>query len=395
MTSPDILLLSEVFPPTVGGSGELLLNVYRRTSGLSTTVWTNRISATRLDFVVQELEVQRNGLSAPYWGLLRRPGFSFHLRRALELRRLSRRNRRLVVHCARALPEGVAAFLARRLGGAPYICWAHGEDIAAARMSREFRMLMERVYRNAATVIANSRNTASMLKADGVPGERIEVVYPGVDTGRFRPDVPGAADRKARHAPGGECLILTVGRMQRRKGHDLALQAVAGLRASGLPVRYVIVGDGEERARLEALAGELKVTDITDFVGTVEVEDLPAYFAAADIFCHPNRIDGHDIEGFGIVFLEAASAGVVTVGGNSGGVPEAVEAGVTGLLVSGERADELEQVLRSLVLDPDRRRAMGAAGRERAVREFSWDRAARLVEAVHRRAVGHRQGSDS
>jgi phosphatidylinositol alpha-1,6-mannosyltransferase len=121
------------------------------------------------------------------------------------------------------------------------------------------------------------------------------------------------------------------------------------------------------------------------FAGSVTEADLPRYYAACDVFAHPNRVEGTDLEGFGLVFLEAAASGRPSIGGNSGGVPEAVQDATTGLLVSGTDPDELAQAISRLHASPADLQAMGAAARDRVVRDFDWARAARAVEAVHQR----------
>jgi phosphatidylinositol alpha-1,6-mannosyltransferase len=147
------------------------------------------------------------------------------------------------------------------------------------------------------------------------------------------------------------------------------------------------VGTGEERPRLDALARELGVADRVVFAGEVPPGDLPAYYAACDVFLLPNRIDEGDIEGFGIVFLEAAASERPAIGGSSGGVPEAVADGLTGLLVSGTDADELAGCVRRLVSDKVLARRLGRAGRQRVLRSFTWDRAGRRIADVHRLAL--------
>jgi phosphatidylinositol alpha-1,6-mannosyltransferase len=132
---------------------------------------------------------------------------------------------------------------------------------------------------------------------------------------------------------------------------------------------------------------ELGVNDRVIFLGAVSSDMLPACYAAADIFVHPNRVDGRDFEGFGLVFLEAAAAGLPVIAGQTGGAPEAIEAGKTGLLVSGTDVAEMVRALRCLLANPDGRRAMGRAGRERAVSQFSWERAADLTRQAHERAA--------
>jgi phosphatidylinositol alpha-1,6-mannosyltransferase len=119
------------------------------------------------------------------------------------------------------------------------------------------------------------------------------------------------------------------------------------------------------------------------FAGAVVADELPAYYAAADIFVHPNRIENGDFEGFGIVLLEAAASGLPVIAGRTGGTPEAVEEGITGQLVSGIDVDELASALRGLIRAPERRRQLGGAARRRVLSRFSWERAARVVSGVH------------
>ena len=216
----------------------------------------------------------------------------------------------------------------------------------------ELTWLARRVYHGATAVIANSWNSAGLLTRDwGVPEEKIHVVYPGVDAERFRPENDGAAMRSLVAGP-DDVVFLSVGRLQRRKGHDMVLKALARLRARVPGARYVIVGDGSHQGQLEADVHALGLTDIVHFAGPARDEDMPAWYAAADVFLMPNRSDGVDFEGFGMVFLEAAAAGKPTIGGRSGGVPEAVEDGVTGLLVDGADVGDLERPWRRL---PNRR----------------------------------------
>ncbi|MEP7304805.1 MAG: glycosyltransferase family 4 protein [Acidobacteriota bacterium] len=377
-----MLLLTELFPPAVGGSPVLFEAIYSRLRNTAVVVLADNKVAVRPVAVRRDatgLTVVRRPLATAQWGIRAPQAFVNHVRVALEARKLGSRGE-VIVHCGRALPEGVAAWLSRRFGGPAYLCWAHGEDIATALQSREFSWLMTRVYRNAAATIANSLSTGRMLEAIGMPPDRIHVIHPGVDVQRFRPHLD--ADLRARFAGDGRILLLSVGRLQRRKGHDLAIEAVSRLGAS-VPVSYLIVGDGAERAHLEGLVARHRLQDRVHFLGEVPARDLPRYYAACDIFLLPNRIDEGDVEGFGIVFLEAAATGRPTIGGRSGGVPEAVLDGETGRLVSGTDADELADVIQDLASSPEKRHAMGTAGRDRVCRSFTWERAAARVSEVH------------
>ncbi len=383
------LLVSELFPPDVGGTAVLFHGIYSRLPDTDVHVLTDGLPAPSPQKVrASQLAVYRQPLATSHWGVIDPRGLWRHARLAWRLRRLISR-RRGVVHCARALPEGVAAMLARLTGGPRYVCWAHGEDVAMALSSREYTWLTKAVYRWSAGALANSRNTATMLAALGVPDRKITIVYPAVDADRFHPRVDGREVRR-RYAGDGDILLLSVGRLQRRKGHDVAIQAVAALCDAVPNLRYVIAGNGEERERLERLVDEHQLRDCVFFAGTVADEELPAHYAASDIFLLPNRIDEGDLEGFGIVFLEAAAAARPVIGGDSGGVPEAVERNVTGLLVDGSSVTLVTEAIRDLAGSAERRRRMGLAGRVRAERCFSWERAAAAVFDVQRRLAADR-----
>jgi phosphatidylinositol alpha-1,6-mannosyltransferase len=374
----DLVLVTEIFPPGMGGSAQLFSNAYSRLRGTPVTVLTPVAGAAER---ATGLRVVRSKPSRS-WGLLHPRAAAHHARLAWTIRRLAR-GRRAVVHCGRILPEGMAAFLSHLSGGPPYVCWAHGEELAYFRESRELTALATRVLGRASSLIANSRNTARLLEQFGGVEERVRVIYPGVDPDLFRPDASGAQEIRARFVPHDGQLMLTVGRLQRRKGHDVTIRALATLRERLPGLHYVIAGDGEERARLTSLAREHGVEQRVSFVGNVSACDLPRYYAAADFFVHPNRIEQGDFEGFGMVFLEAAAAGLPVIAGRSGGAPEAVSENVTALLVSGTDVGELSDAVCRLSESSEMRSELGAAGRLRAVQHFTWESTAAHLAELH------------
>jgi phosphatidylinositol alpha-1,6-mannosyltransferase len=381
MSSPPVraplVVVSEVFPPAIGGSGALLENVYRRFEGRRVRVLAGDDSG--LAPYEGPLDVSRVSMSAPDWGLRRPASLGRHLRVARAIRRMLP-DGPAMVHCARALPEGLSAALALSTRPGRYAVWLHGEELGFASTSRELTWLARRVYAGAAMVFANSHNSGHLLTRDwGVPESRIHVVYPGVDAQRFHPGIDGSRLR-SRVAGPDDVLFLSVGRLQRRKGHDMVLRALARVRARVPFARYVIVGDGPHRGALEADVQALGLADIVHFAGASQFDDLPRWYSAADVFVMPNRPDGVDFEGFGMVFLEAAASGKPSIGGRSGGVPEAVEDGVTGRLVDGENVADIENAMADLAESHELRARYGTSGRERVVRDFTWERAAREVE---------------
>jgi phosphatidyl-myo-inositol dimannoside synthase len=407
-SSAEILLVTELFPPAIGGSAVLLESVYSRMVETPVTVLADPVASGGRSGDMERFASKGDGHRVPRsvrleWtridgakrGLQSAGELAQHARVARAIRRHARA-RPTLVHCGRPLPEGLPALAARLFGAGPrYLCWVHGEEVTAALTSRELTWLVRRVCRRAEAIIANSAYTARIVHTLGVPTDRVHIVHPGVDAGRFTTNID-AAEIRRRLAPSADLLLLSVGRLQSRKGHDLVMRAIAALNDELPRLAYVIAGDGRERARLEALARSLGVAGHVNFLGKVADAELPGLYAASDIFLMPTRDDNQDIEGFGIVFLEAAAAGRPTIGGRNGGVPEAIEEGVTGLLVDGHDAGELARAIKTLAEAPQLRLMMGAAGRERVLRAFSWERAAKRVEGLHaaltRSAFGNAMG---
>ena len=379
---PDILLLSQVFPPAVGGSGELLENVYSRISAVPVTVWTDAATCPGTETSRGSMAIRRTTLDGHRWGVLDPKSIAQHVRIARDILQKCR-TEPTVVHCGRAQPEALPALLARALPPHPrYLFWVHGEDVTTALTSRDFAWTMRRVHSGASLAIANSHNSARVLVSHGFDPGRIRVVHPGVDSERFHPDLDARELRDRFGARSGR-LLVSVGRLQRRKGHDSVLAAMHALRSELPDLVYVIVGDGAERQRLESLTRELQLENRVRFEGEVQADRLPFYYAASDVFILPTRVDDGDFEGFGLVFLEAAATGKPVIAGRSGGVPEAVADGETGLLVDPDSALELAKAIRTLVTTPQLGKQLGWAGRARVLRQFTWNRAADAVAAIH------------
>jgi phosphatidylinositol alpha-1,6-mannosyltransferase len=172
----------------------------------------------------------------------------------------------------------------------------------------------------------------------------------------------------------GQRLILSVGRLQRRKGFDSVIRALPLLLTQGVDAHYAVIGIGDDREYLQRLAAELGVSDRVHLLSHVSYEDLPRWYAACDLFAMPNRdIDG-DTEGFGLVFLEAASAGKPALAGTDGGTGSAVVDGATGLRVDGENLEAITRALARLLADSAEAARMGLNGRRRVLDNFTHQR---------------------
>ena len=376
------LLLSELFPPRFGGTPTWFHAVYSRYPAGAAMVVTDRQPGDQRFDVGQALAIYRVPMRFPDWGVSNPRALMFYARLVASVWRVARRHGVREIHCGRVMPEGVVASVLRRLTGIPYSVYAHGEEIGTARSSGQLTLLMRKAYAGAERVIANSANTQALLRNIGVPEARIVIIHPGVDHDRFRPSAESETT-STRIGLAGHHILLTVGRLQRRKGHDTMLRALPIIARKVPDLHYVIAGTGEEEDRLRTLADEVGVTKLVTFAGHVSDAELPALYQSCDVFVMPNREEaGRDIEGFGIVFLEAAACARPVVGGRSGGVREAVVDGETGLLVDGHDPEAVAGAVLSLLGDPARAAAMGRRGRKRVEQEFGWEAIAARTMAL-------------
>jgi phosphatidyl-myo-inositol dimannoside synthase len=281
--------------------------------------------------------------------------------------------------------EGHVGLLARRALGLPFIMFAHGNEILTLRKSEWPRPLA--AVRSASAVLANSRYTAALLHDLGVTPARVRVVHPGCDTDRFRPNAAeAAAQRRRLGIEPDSFMLLTVANLVERKGHDMVLRAVAKLRHTIPRLVYAIAGEGPHDAALQRLAGELGVTECVRFLGRIQAHDLPGLYAACNLFVMPARLrdSDNDVEGFGIVYVEASACERPVLGGRSGGVEDAIVDGKTGLLVDPLDVDGIAATIERLWRDPELRARLGTAGRRRAMAELTWQHfAERVCTAVH------------
>lgn len=266
-----------------------------------------------------------------------------------------------------------------RLFRIPYIVLGYGIDVWGDVGARR-RAALQR----AARIVALSHFTARMVATvQGVARDRISVIYPAVAPALLRE----AADPGAPPAGDGVTL-LTVARLsagERYKGCDAVISALPVVLAEA-PVRYVIVGEGDDRPRLEALAQARGVSAAVTFAGAAQQDGLPAWYRGCDVFVMPSvaeqRTGGWTGEGFGIVYLEAAAFGRPVIAGVGGGAPEAVQDGITGYVVDGRDVGAVAAAITRLARDPGARERMGAAGRQWVLGHFTFERFRREVGAV-------------
>lgn len=259
----------------------------------------------------------------------------------------------------------------------PFVVFTYGNEILETIQQNYQRQRLALSLAN--RVLATSRYTAGITEQAGADPERTKVVWPGCDSDFFRPLVAKDDLRLrllgARHR---DRVILTVGNLVSRKGHDMVIRALSELSRRVPDLVYLIAGGGPYRGELEKLATDLGVSDRVIFAGRVPDVDLPDLYALCDVFVMVSRerLEENDVEGFGMVLLEANACGKPVVAGRSGGVPDALEDGVTGLLVDPLSLKEITEALTKLLADQDLAKRFGEHGRARVIREFQWPQVA-------------------
>jgi phosphatidylinositol alpha-1,6-mannosyltransferase len=213
-----------------------------------------------------------------------------------------------------------------------------------------------------------------LLRQLGISRERVVTGTCGVEPDRFEPPSHASVDDiRKRDDLVGRRVLLTIGRLVERKGCDLVLRAMKEIRRAVPEAVYVIAGSGDYAAHLRQLAAELDLqADTVRFMGPIHPDELTSYFTLGDVFVMPNRIVDSDVEGFGLVFIEAALCGKPAIGGRSGGAVDAIVDGVTGRLVDPTSVGEVAAVAIDLLSNPALAGQMGAAGRNRALTEFDY-----------------------
>jgi phosphatidyl-myo-inositol dimannoside synthase len=383
MARPRIVILTEDSKPATGGIAEYLHQLAAALAPacdvriVSSVAGASRVAAPA-GVSYEELRWFRTQLRLPGDGFMPTRRLNT-LRWRMSLRGTMRRYlRRLIDGNTTVVLGRVSAVThpwcqACRDLGVPYLAIGYGLELIEPATPREDILGAERWF-------SISADTTGLLIERGVSPERIAMVPPGVDPQAVAAPASDVRARvRQRVGVGQDPFLLSIGMLRRRKGMDLLISAFQILSGKHPSLHLVIAGDGPEGAELRARAGER-----VHFTGAVDDETRNALVAECAVFALANRRLPGDVEGFGIVFLEAALHGKAVVGGRNGGVPDAVVDGVTGILVDTDGGPEpLAAGLERLLGDPDLARAMGARGRERALTAFAWpDRAATVLECL-------------
>ncbi len=371
-----ILVVTNDFPPRPGGIQTFVHELVRRLDPADVVVYTSRWKGWEAFDKEQPFEVVREDTSM----LLPTPAVRRH---AQDLVR---------AHGCDAVLFGAAAPLAllgpslRSAGAARLVALTHGHEAGWAQLPGP-RQVLRRIGDGVDVVTYLGEYTRSRIAAALSPAAAARMVQltPGVDADVFTPDADGAAVR-ARFGLGDRPVVVCVSRLMARKGQDTLIEAFPALKRRVPDAALLIVGGGPYRKRLEELALASTWREDIVFTGSVPWPELPAHYAAGDVFAMPcrTRRRGLDVEGLGIVYLEASAAGLPVLAGDSGGAPDAVLPGETGWVVpDGVGASaELVERLEALLGDRPMRARLGARGREWVQADWSWGRQVERLQAL-------------
>lgn len=373
-----VLLVTNDFPPRRGGIQSYLVELVSRLAATG--------EHTLTVYAPQWKDAETFDAHTAGYHVVRHPGTLM-----LPAPSVDTRMRRLIaehgidtVWFGAAAPLGLLAHRARQAGATRVLASTHGHEVGWS-MLPVARSVLRRIGEDSDVVTFVSRYTRARFASAFGPNGALEHLPPGVDTDRFRPDPASRAELRTRYGLGQRPTVLCLSRLVPRKGQDMLIRALPSIRQRVNGAALVIAGGGPYLAALRRLADRFGVSDDVTFTGGVPAADLPAYHAMADVFAMPCRTRGAglDVEGLGIVFLEASASGVPVIAGSSGGAPETVRHNKTGMVVDGRSVNQVADAVSDLLADPDRAAAMGAAGREWVTAQWRWDDlAGRLADLI-------------
>jgi phosphatidylinositol alpha-1,6-mannosyltransferase len=364
---PSVLLVTNDFGPRAGGIETFVMGLLERVPKGEVIVYTSHQSSTgeydrrwRDDYGV---EVVRDKSSI----LLPTPRVIRNLQKLIDERNLS------TVWFGAAAPLGVSARWLRRAGAQHIVALTHGHEVWWSKVW-PFSWAISEIARSVDVVTYLGDFTHQAIARRFKDKNKLTKIAPGIDTEHFRP--LDGRELREKYGIADRATIVSVGRLVHRKGQDRLVEAMPLVLKEIPEAHLVFIGEGPHRKRLDELVKKFKLENHVTFIGRIQYSDLPRHFSLGDIFAMPSRsrLFGLEVEGLGIVYLEASACGLPVVGGNSGGAPDAVKEGITGFVVDGNKLPEIADRIITLLKDDELRNQMGNAGRSWAMEEWQWKR---------------------
>ena len=369
MSSQKILCITNDFGPRAGGIETFVIGLIERLPKNSVIVYTSsQENSAPFDkdwlekFGVRVIR-DKSKVLLP----------SFRVGRAV--RQLLRAESITTVFFGAAAPLGLLSQGLRRAGATKIVALTHGHEVWWSKIW-PFSWAMRRIGNGTDHLTYLGDYTKSQIsRALSSKAARSMVkIAPGIDTDHFAPQA-SAASLRAQLGLADKKIIVSVGRLVHRKGQDTLIESLPAILSEVPDAHLVFIGEGPYKDYLVKRANELGVHDAITFIGRIHYAELPRYICIGDIFAMPSRsrLAGLEVEGLGIVYLEASACGLAVIGGKSGGAPDAVLEGETGFAVDGTSPQEVASAAIKLLLDPTRAQAMGERGRQWIIDEWRWE----------------------
>lgn len=364
-----ILCITNDFGPRAGGIETFIIGLIERLPKNSVVVYTSSQSGSAEfdtkwseNFGVEVIR-DRSKILLPTYRV------SKNLRSLLQQREIS------TVFFGAAAPLGLLSQSLRKAGAEKIVAITHGHEVWWAKLW-PFSWAIKRIGNgvDVLTYLGDYTRRAISAALPASSQEKMVRLAPGIDIEHFS---PAKKNPRIRHELGldDKKVIVSVGRLVHRKGQDFLIDALPLISQKIPNVHLLLVGEGPYRAELEKRSVALSVRDRITFIGRVQHSELPEYICAGDIFAMPSRsrLAGLEVEGLGIVYLEASACGLPVIGGTSGGAPDAVLEGETGFSVDGTSAPAIAEAAIRLLSNVEYAEKLGAQGREWIVKEWRWE----------------------
>jgi phosphatidylinositol alpha-1,6-mannosyltransferase len=371
--SPRVLVVTNDFPPRPGGIQTFVYELLMRQPAGSVVVYTSDYAGSRDFDAALPFPVIRDRSTM----LLPTPAV-----RARVIR-VAREHGCTAAWFGAAAPLGLLAPALRSAGITRIVATTHGHEVGWALVPGA-RTLLGRIAAGCDVVTYLGEYTRRRLEPTMGARTQMERLAPGVDPGMFVPDPQSRVSMRDRYNLGNRPVIVCVSRLVPRKGQDVLIKALPAVLARNPDAALLLVGGGRYAAHLRTLAARHNVEAAVVFAGRVGADELPAHFTAGDLFAMPcrTRRAGMDVEGLGIVYLEASAVQLPVLAGNSGGAPDAVREGETGYVVDGTSVVAVADRIVELLANPELRRRMGENGRGWVQQEWTWQRSADRLRAL-------------
>ena len=367
-TFGKILCITNDFGPRAGGIETFVIGLIERLPHGTVIVYTSaQENSAPYDLKWLQnfgVEVVRDKSKI----LLPTPGVAYCVNALVRERKIT------TVFFGAAAPLGLLSKGLRRAGVKEIVALTHGHEVWWSKVF-PFTLAMKSISRevNNLTYLGEFTRNAISKSVTKVAAQSMVKIAPGIDTDHFSPQ--DARDLRNELGLTEKKVIVSVGRLVHRKGQDVLIEAMPAIIKDVPEAHILMIGEGPYRSYLENRVKALGIQERVTFIGRIQYADLPRYICVGDLFVMPSRsrLAGLEVDGLGIVYLEASACGLPVIAGDSGGAPDAVLEGQTGLVVDGTSKSDVAAAVVELLLDPDRSKAMGIRGRQWIIQEWRWE----------------------